>query len=52
MVLGAAEVAAALAAAGEVSFGLKVGLRPTDQPASVKLAAIGENANVVLTAKG
>ena len=50
--LGAAEVAAALAAAGEVSFGLKVGLRPTDQPASVKLAAIDENAKVVLAAKG
>lgn len=50
--LGPEELAAAIEAAGQVSFGLKISLRPKDQTAATKLAAIDENAGLVLTAKG
>ncbi len=48
--LGAEEVAAAVEAAGDVTYGLKISLRPKDQSAATKLAAIDENAGLVLTA--
>lgn len=48
--LGAGEVAAAIAAAGDVSYGLKIALRPKDQSADEKLAALDENAALVLGA--
>ncbi|NLA29579.1 MAG: DUF4862 family protein [Propionibacterium sp.] len=46
--LGAAEVAAAIAAAGDVSFGLKIALRPADMPIDRKLAGLDENAALVI----
>lgn len=49
--LGAAEVAAALEAAGVVTYGLKIGLRPVDQSVAEKLAAIDENAALILGAR-
>ncbi|NLI85846.1 MAG: DUF4862 family protein [Propionibacterium sp.] len=46
--LGAAEVAAAIAAAGDVSYGLKIALRPKDMPGEQKLAALDENAALII----
>ncbi|WP_341728652.1 DUF4862 family protein [Brooklawnia sp.] len=46
--LGAAEVAAAIQAAGDVSFGLKIALRPADLPADAKLAGLDENAALII----
>ncbi len=50
--LGADEVAAAIEAAGDVSFGLKIALRPKDQTAEEKLAGLDENAALILGARG
>ncbi len=49
--LGAAEVAQAMAAAGDVTYGLKIALRPKDQSADEKLAGLDENATLVLGAR-
>lgn len=48
--LGAAEVADVVEAAGEVTYGLKIGLRPVDQSTAEKLAGLDENAAVILGA--
>ena len=48
--LGAAEVADIVEAAGEVTYGLKIGLRPVDRSAAEKLAGLDENAAVILGA--
>lgn len=50
--LGAAEVAAALQAAGEVTYGLKIALRPKDQSAAEKLAALDENVALIAANQG
>lgn len=46
--LGAVEVKATIAAAGDVTYGLKVALRPVDMPGDQKLAALDENAALIL----
>ncbi|GAA2180788.1 DUF4862 family protein [Brooklawnia cerclae] len=48
--LDAARVASAVAAAGEVTFGLKLAMRPKDMPGEQKLAALDENAAIVVAA--
>lgn len=50
--LGAAEVAQVIEAAGEVTWGLKIGLRPVDQSVSEKLAAVDENVALIRGARG
>lgn len=50
--LGADEVRAALAAAGDVSYGLKVGLRPAELGVADRLAALDENAALIRSMAG
>lgn len=50
--LGAAEVAAALEAAGDVTYGLKLGLRPNDLGVAQRLAALDENAALIGSVRG
>lgn len=48
--LGVDEVAAALAAAGDVSLGMKIGLRPETLGVAERLAALDENAALIMAA--
>lgn len=50
--LGAAEIADALASAGQVSYGLKIGLRPDELTAAEKLAGLDENAALIVATGG